>query len=393
MPEIVSSRTALQHLRQLLGFQSEDGTVHVALACSEPIAYRIVVPSGDGNWYFYAERIVARDCSHIGPQGSRNGHCGDCDVEAAESQFQRILHEILRMFADECFAEDLGETYRQLLTGITQAISERETLKQFALRGLCRLRWRGPTRYADLCNNLNRFSEGSDVEPGGRSAVLHRTFDHAREIALNSAHFALCLRSSYVRFFSPISRSSLSDIPFHVASEICSVCRWFDRQVDNGVRRVNQALRRACRPLGDFKIRSNSRGGYIQLVWKGRHYCLLRYEDDVPSWKRPDQRAPGCAFRMLDESEKGLQREIAQFEQRMAAEQKRSKRRKAGSRRAADGQSAFNCLSFSHYRKIVFSARRFSRPNPYLSPRHHFFPEDHPPLLAHFGATRNVRRT
>jgi hypothetical protein len=141
----------------------------------------------------------------------------------------------------------------------------------------------------------------------------------------------------------PIRMSSLGHLPFGVAAEILSIGNRHDRRQARNARAVTAEYRRACRPLGDYKL--TAKRGEIVLDYQGNWRRLLQYRKDYPAVSASPKkgRAPGCAFTILPETEKSLLAEIKYF--------------RTQGRKHPD---------MPDFERIIPSAKRFTRSNPML---------------------------
>lgn len=193
------------------------------------------------------------------------------------------------------------------------------------------------------------FESSESIEKATRTQ-----FEHKRQ-AVERACDSLGVSSPQSRCFDPVPQATLAGLPSAVAEAIEEVAERWNRRCVKDVRRVTNEFRKACQPLGEFKVttaRTQSRQlncRRINLRYAGKSYCLLRYHREIEarSVAASSGRAPGCQLTMLSESEEQLQKEIDEYRARIAKCVRDEPR------------------PYREFRAITPSARRFSRPNPF----------------------------
>jgi len=284
-------------------------------------------------------------CRRISPPNSPQPICGDCEIEIAElafcmwcaqstrsQRFERQRRWWCSPMRLDLSADDDDGTSPTWATFVNNPGSVVHGLEP------------SDETTAEFVDEFSALDDDPDVSP--------RTARPDHRAAVKFAHRILGLPTKQIAFNDPIPRSSLSQLPTHVASDLERLAAEFVGQTARSVRAATTAFRRTCRSLADASIRA--RRGLIELEYAGRYYGLLRY---APVWPTRNVsigsgRSAGCALTMLPESELALQREIAYAEA---------------------------------YGGAVPSAKRFTRSNPFRAA-----PEDALGLRALLGFTRSA---
>jgi hypothetical protein len=126
-------------------------------------------------------------------------------------------------------------------------------------------------------------------------------------------HYHLGIQTPFVRVYDPTFEHNLVGIPRSVAYEICRIGREYDGQTLRDVRRVTNKIRKACKPLGKYRVSAESSA--ILLEYNGRLYNTVRQDKDPPTRNvsMGTGRSAGCSIQLLSETENSLKEEIAFF--------------------------------------------------------------------------------
>jgi hypothetical protein len=326
--------------------------------CSAPWLLALVVPGPDRRtlqrvrdlYPFVPERDFERAadrgrwmqrcgvCGWISPRNEPFRCCCDWQIEREESDFQERLEQV----RCQCEQQQLRNCrWRRPMTSV--AFVAFVASPHSILRGIEAL----AAPAAVPGNEEESVGYPDDTgEPAATTDERRRLAWIDRELSLQVAHQRFGILAPTIRFMDPIPMSSLGHLPFGVAAEILSIGNLHDRRQARNARAVTLEYRRACRPLGDYKL--TAKRGEILLVYHGRWRRLLRYRRDYPavSASPKNGRALGCAFTILPEEEKKLVAEIAYFHKQ--------------GRKHPDT---------TEFERVIPSAKRFTRSNPMLRAR------------------------
>ncbi len=291
-----------------------NGIVRPGIALSQPIVASLF--SKNGQLLFDDVRAGQRcACNHLGPPFDESQVCFDCDVETAEEaawrrfrRFQRFLesNDLLMKFVRQC-------------PGLL-----RDPLRQF-----WRLRWRHIC-WRDAIENpwpllkgghSQHASDDVAISPHEISdAMAGREEPKKNEIDRHGVgemmHYHLGIQTPFVRVYDPTFEHNLVGIPRAVAYEICRIGREYDGQTVRDVRQVTNKIRKACKPLGSYRV--SAERSAILLEYNGRYYNTVRQDKDPPTRNVTvgTGRAAGCSIQLLSETEKALKAEIRFFKKK-----------------------------------------------------------------------------
>jgi hypothetical protein len=250
-------------------------------------------------------RLMERcpECQRICPRNEPYGCCCDCEADTTGEAFETRVKQAAR----DGDVDGLRERSWGRPTLVSDVITHPGAVMTFADVKVPDV----PVRKSEKGNAI--YLEDAADSSATADRLPLGVIRAAREAGIAADYRRFGIQPLTVRFYDPIRLSQLERMPPDVACEIRSIVVRHDHCQDNDARRVAAKLRKACEPLGRYRLVAQR--GDILLKHGRRMYCLFRYETDYPSHNisRESGRAIGCEFTILSESRDVLLREIAYF--------------------------------------------------------------------------------
>ena len=263
-------------------------------------------------------------CDHLGPPFDESQVCYDCEVETAEEAAWRHFRR---------FSSRPG--IQRTVNGIrpTMSWSVARPAPPILASSLAASRV-GETPMANPWPLLKggqsqHASDDVAISPHEIPDAMAGREDPKRdEIDCHGVaemmHYHLGIQTPFVRVYDPTFEHNLVGIPRAVAYEICRIGREYDGQTLRDVRRVTNKIRKACKPLGNYRV--SAERSAIMLEYNGRLYNTVRQDKDPPTRNvsMGTGRAAGCSHPITQRDGEGAE-----------------SRRSGSSRRRGDSRRAF----------------------------------------------------